>query len=183
MIKAIPQTYAGVRFRSTLEADWAATLSGLEIRWQYEPEGIELPSGLLYRPDFYLPQLSTWLEVKGPHNERINKTIELAEAVMHHPDCPQDFDPFSNGCSKGCWWDPWQLVIIGEAPVADQATFRLANDGDEAAWLAGCTNCAEVFFCGVSRSYRCRFCSTWEGDHHLTICDTTFKRVLRERSA
>ena len=57
-------------FRSTLEADWAATLDSLSIGWQYEPEGVQLPSGELHRPDFYLPGIATWLEVKGPHGER-----------------------------------------------------------------------------------------------------------------
>ena len=53
-------------FRSRLEADWANTLDQLRIRWSYEPELFTLPNGAQYLPDFYLPELSTWLEVKGP---------------------------------------------------------------------------------------------------------------------
>jgi hypothetical protein len=38
----------------------------LEIKFQYEPEGYHLPSGD-YPPDFYLPELQTFVEVKpGP---------------------------------------------------------------------------------------------------------------------
>jgi hypothetical protein len=85
IIKAVPQVYRGVRFRSTLEADWAATLDTLKIQWQYEPEAVRLPSGTFYRPDFYLPELTTWLEVKGPHDERLDKTRELAKATMYDP--------------------------------------------------------------------------------------------------
>lgn len=79
-IKAVPQTYAGVQFRSTLEADWAATLDRLAVSWSYEPEAIELPSGALYRPDFWLPALGCWLEVKGPGVPGIEKAEELAAA-------------------------------------------------------------------------------------------------------
>lgn len=86
-IRAVPRTYRNVKFRSTLEADWAATLDALGIAWQYEPEAVQLPSGVLYRPDFYLPECTTWLEVKGPHNDRIEKTHELGEAAAHYPDC------------------------------------------------------------------------------------------------
>jgi hypothetical protein len=85
-IRAVPKTYSGVRFRSTLEADWAYNLDLMGIVWQYEPEAVQLPSGDLYRCDFYLPELTTWLEVKGPHDERIGKVREFAETVMHHPD-------------------------------------------------------------------------------------------------
>lgn len=86
-IQAVPKRYAQTLFRSTLEADWAATLDSLKIAWEYEPEAIQLPSGDHYRPDFYLPECATWLEVKGPHDERIGKTRELADVAEHHPDC------------------------------------------------------------------------------------------------
>jgi len=86
-LRAVPKRYAGTNFRSTLEADWAATLDHLAIDWEYEPEAIRLPSGDLYRPDFYLPQATTWLEVKGPHDERIGKTRELGRTTTHHPTC------------------------------------------------------------------------------------------------
>ena len=86
-VRAVPMTYRGARFRSTLEADWAATLDALRIVWEYEPEALRLPSGEYYRPDFYLPKTRTWLEVKGPHDERIEKTRELADVVEHDPEC------------------------------------------------------------------------------------------------
>lgn len=33
----MPTTYQGVRFRSTLEADWAATFDALGVAWQCYP--------------------------------------------------------------------------------------------------------------------------------------------------
>lgn len=63
-IKPIETHYAGCRFRSRLEARWAVFFDALDIEWQYELQGFELPSGR-YLPDFYLPSLETWFEVKG----------------------------------------------------------------------------------------------------------------------
>lgn len=40
-IKAIPTTYAGVNFRSRLEARWAALFDLAGIRWDYEPFDLE----------------------------------------------------------------------------------------------------------------------------------------------
>lgn len=77
-VRAVPKTYAGVTFRSTLEADWAATLDRGQIAWSYEPEAVQLPSGAYYRPDFWLPELDAWMEVKGPGVPGIEKPIELA---------------------------------------------------------------------------------------------------------
>jgi len=81
MIPARPRTYRGVRFRSTLEADWAATLDALGVTWQYEPEAYILTDGSAYSPDFWLPAQRTWLEVKGPHNERHEKYAAFVDAV------------------------------------------------------------------------------------------------------
>lgn len=66
VIKSLPSTYNGVLFRSRLEARWAALFDSYRIRWAYEPEGFETPSGN-YLPDFLLPDLGYYVEVKpGP---------------------------------------------------------------------------------------------------------------------
>ncbi len=49
-IKAIPTTYNGVRFRSRLEAKWAAVFDLIKWPWTYEP--FELDN---YIPDFVIP--------------------------------------------------------------------------------------------------------------------------------
>ena len=60
--------YNGYRFRSRLEARWAVFFDALGIRYEYEPEGYDLPNGISYLPDFYLPDLKIWIEVKGINN-------------------------------------------------------------------------------------------------------------------
>lgn len=67
MIKAIETRYAGCRFRSRLEARWAKFFDTAGVKWEYEPEGFEMPSGR-YLPDFWLPDVGVWVEVKpGEH--------------------------------------------------------------------------------------------------------------------
>jgi hypothetical protein len=57
-IKAHPTTYAGVEFRSRLEATWAAFFDILGFEWKYEP--LDLPGWV---PDFIL-EGSVAVEVK-----------------------------------------------------------------------------------------------------------------------
>jgi hypothetical protein len=169
----VPVIYSGVRFRSTLEGDWAATLDSLDIEWQYEPEAVQLPSGCLYRPDFYLPRIATWLEVKGPTGDRLAKTRELAEVVTHPPGC------VGGDCDGSCdaWWDPYQLVVVGLASVRGAVTSYLldlsAHDDylENSEALVRCADCDAWYWCG-SGAYGCRACNRGgSGDHHLHRSD------------
>ena len=63
-IKAIETIYNGYRFRSRLEARWAVYFDSLDIKYEYEHEGYQLPTGDLYLPDFVLPELDVHVEVK-----------------------------------------------------------------------------------------------------------------------
>ena len=87
MIPPRRRWYRGVHYRSTLEADWSATLRSLGIEHRYEPEAYQTPEGT-YGPDFWLPGQHVWLEVKGPHGERIGKAESFANllAVAHESD-------------------------------------------------------------------------------------------------
>lgn len=76
-LKPIPTEYKGYAFRSRLEARWAVFLDALAIEWHYEHEGFMLaPFGIWYLPDFYLPELGCWIEVKSkePDKEAQRKT-------------------------------------------------------------------------------------------------------------
>ena len=61
-IRPIETQYRGYRFRSRLEARWAVFFDRCDVRYDYEPEGFELPSGR-YLPDFYF-RWGEFLEVK-----------------------------------------------------------------------------------------------------------------------
>lgn len=78
-IKAIETMYRGYRFRSRLEARWAVFFDAAGIKWEYEKEGFDL-DGLLYLPDFWLPEQQCWFEIKGeqPTAEEREKAQRLA---------------------------------------------------------------------------------------------------------
>lgn len=84
MIPAPIQTaWHGFRFRSRLEARWAVLLTELAIEFLYEPEGFTLSNGENYLPDFYLPHVRMFAEVKPvefSHDEKV-KCCLLADAT------------------------------------------------------------------------------------------------------
>ena len=63
-IKAIETEYDGHRFRSRLEARWAVFFNAIGLTYEYEIEGFEM-DGTRYLPDFYIPSLNRWFEIKG----------------------------------------------------------------------------------------------------------------------
>ena len=67
-IKPIETVYNGYRFRSRLEARWAVFFDAIGLKYEYEKEGFTLSTGEKYLPDFYLPDLGLWAEVKPSRN-------------------------------------------------------------------------------------------------------------------
>ncbi len=82
VVSALPTTYAGISFRSRIEARWAVFFDALGVTWEYEPEGYSLPSGP-YLPDFLLADQDVWFEVKGkpPTDRESSLAFELARAT------------------------------------------------------------------------------------------------------
>ena len=62
-MEAIKTKFNGVEYRSKLEARWAVFFYHYGLRFEYEPTTFRLKSGL-YCPDFYLPDLACYAEVK-----------------------------------------------------------------------------------------------------------------------
>lgn len=89
MIKAIPTEYKGYRFRSRLEARWAVFFDACRVRWEYEPEGFELPNGQLYLPDFLLhgcdgrSPSDLYVEVKGKMTEADAEKIRQFSGITN----------------------------------------------------------------------------------------------------
>jgi hypothetical protein len=145
-IAAQPTVYRGVTFRSALEASWAASLENLGITWEYEPTTVTLPSGIRYIPDFHLPEIGTWLEVKGTGVPRVEKAYEYAASLTC--DCPRF------RCT--CRWPGGELVIIGRPPATirertehgfvRRSTLCLdwASARNRGAWLTSCPDCRHV---------------------------------------
>lgn len=79
-IKAIETIYRNYRFRSRSEARWARFMDEAGVAWTYESEGYDL-DGVRYLPDFYLPRLDCWLEVKGARPDRRSVEAEKARRL------------------------------------------------------------------------------------------------------
>lgn len=81
MTAAIETSYQGYRFRSRLEARWAVAFDALDIRWEYEIEGFRLDDGRSYLPDFYLPKLDAFVEIKPnamrPEEEAVARGLAI----------------------------------------------------------------------------------------------------------
>jgi hypothetical protein len=149
MIKAIPTTYNGTLFRSRLEARYAKVLDTYRIKWAYEVEGYEY-NGIRYLPDFYLPKINVLLEVKGPTIPGVEKPTNLRRLVESGVAAPFD------------WWNPEILILVGDAT----GNVTLAGS-DETAPLVKCRECHNYFFLYETRSFECRICGAYDGDHHL----------------
>lgn len=133
-VKAIETSYAGCRFRSRLEARWAVFFDTLGIEWQYEAEGYETAAGR-YLPDFWLPGLGHWVEVKGRFTPADLKRTAEALWDMRTP-VDKQVTP--------------QLLILGPVPRPGCAWLHVRFD-----LAAGVLLWQQVFF-AESGGYRTR---------------------------
>lgn len=192
--EALPTVYRGTTFRSALEASWAATLDSLRIAWEYEPELIELPSGARYLPDFRLPEIGTWLEVKGTGVPRVEKAYELGDTLAC--DCPR-----IRGIRRcACAWPGGWLVVIGNPPRpmdpwADESydhwpyhsKRRLAwrhggfpswtSTRTNRLWLTRCTRCRLVTWFDSAKCRACRGPLAGSVGHHSGSDEFEFIRI------
>ena len=132
-------------FRSQLEADWVSTLDEYKIEWKYEPQLFTLPGGRRYLPDFHLPQIATWLEVKGPTVPGLDKTLAFAHATQLTAE---------------------DLVIVGYAPALIPGSGYMARfrGTTEQAGFALCPSCHRWQW--VTAAFQCRSCAAAiDADH------------------
>jgi len=153
-MQSISTFYRGTRFRSRLEASWVAHFDKIALPWLYEPEGFTLDDGTNYLPDFYLPTARAWVEVKGAHNERIDKVEKFAEqlwreseaADTYHRDAPMVLllTAPGNDLSLSEIWAPWPVNILGPGK-AGSAAFAVCDHCHRttavALWQRVCRNC------------------------------------------
>jgi hypothetical protein len=119
-IKAIETRYAGCHFRSRLEARWAVFFDYLGVRWEYEPEGFESSYGR-YLPDFYLPDLDLYVEVKGSNDQLRADSAKIGSAIDYKA------TPVSRG-----------LLLLGPVPDV-RSTFGVFVTHDVLCWASGVT--------------------------------------------
>jgi hypothetical protein len=138
-IRSVRTQYRNVWFASTLEADWAATFDALNWQWEYEPEAVRLPNGQAYRPDFRLPVQRVWAEVKGPHNERLDKAADLQAALTYDE-----------------WTWASDLVVVLRPPRVETAVWEGTQPGQDIV-VAQCPECDRCGFMDYNGLWSCRY--------------------------
>ena len=138
-LNATPTWYRGTRFRSTLEADWAATFDTWGWKWNYEPVAVELPDGTNYRPDFHLPSQRVWCEVKGPHNQRLKNAVDLQNAL--------DYDEWL--------WGSDLVVVLRPPGPGEKAIWEGTRDGQDLVMVM-CPECEHYGFMDYAGLWSCR---------------------------
>lgn len=131
-IKPIETRYAGCRFRSRLEARWAVFFDALGIEWQYEPEGY-IVAGKPYLPDFWLPGLKLWVEVKGvidqPTLDHLLEATDPANGLPATPAGERWFESQATG----------RILVLGQIPRLGDCGWvhtRLDFDHGDPCWRA-----------------------------------------------
>ena len=147
-IKANPRYYGQVRYRSSLEADWACTLDHLGItNREYEPKTFRLLSRRDYTPDFWLPDIGTWIEVKGYGVDREDKARELAGMLL----CRCE-----GRCT--CQWYGGQIVLIGRSGSQHGHNLTWQDALGVNTYLSQCPECGHNSWRRIRHSLRCRKC-------------------------
>ena len=130
-VMPIQTPYQGYRFRSRLEARWATFFTKLGVKWEYEKEGYPLVTDH-YLPDFWLPGLSLWVEIKGAlPNEREKQLLKELSAATNSGAVLFHGMPLENAgltwcfdCTDGSagdqWWEvQWAVTTDGTSLCLD----------------------------------------------------------------
>lgn len=169
-VEAIRTQYKGQWFRSKLEAQWAKFFDYLGIKWAYESEGYAFEDGTMYLPDFYLPEMKAWFEVKGVMSSddmhKIEQLIKESGRAVHIG--------YADGAFLAC--DLWE------------DGYDLGHRGDCKGFLSYCSECKKYGFIGENGSWTCPVCHAWDGDHYLNPLtmdggsDDDYKALWREKA-
>ena len=102
IIKAIPTYYQGVRFRSRLEAKWAALFDQLNWAWTYEPYDLEG-----WAPDF---------AIKGKKGDILVEVKPVPGA---------DYSPeFDKAINHQVSWER-HVLLLGHSPIQEDGRFYI----------------------------------------------------------
>ena len=130
-LRAIETEYRGYQFRSRTEARYAVLVDAAGIVWQYEAEGFDL-NGARYLPDFFLPELKTFVEVK-PTKEAAEQAAPLLLALMAASGCDGLFaigsptvEPPDNFLRPGRYFSGSSIshADVRQCPFCDRISFR-----------------------------------------------------------
>jgi hypothetical protein len=195
-IKAIPTTYAGVQFRSRLEARWAAFFDICGWAWDYEPFDLDgwAPDFMLKGAQKSLVEVKT-IEFCGPEKQLYRQALAGADkafdiSMPRANGAPPQYETMvvGNGPFKSEQSQQWSLGVITSPKKAwDEIEAEIfaehANDATFGSDIADLYAGKSVKFDYAARwgSYRYRIGGLHDGDKHLTpIADDTPLSMWRE---
>lgn len=162
--QAIPTVYQGIEFRSRLEAQTAFLIASLGYEAQYEPVSLMLDDGIIYRPDFWVPELRLWVEARGYSNEKGDRQIAgfakwIAEGRVAPDMTPRPMLKRQHTGNVGDWLDQAYsrqetcgYLVLGDG-VADFYTYDIWEHGATppvtAAQVVLCNLCQRYFISGI----------------------------------
>lgn len=182
----IETEYNGYRFRSRLEARWAVFFDAVGIKYEYEPEGYNLPNGTRYLPDFYLPDFNIFAEVKASRDKDDGKARDFALASSGF-----DEDAICGGVLI-CYGQPYDrdMRFISACESDDDGGGEYDTDWGPpgSVHFAECyyhTDCiAIVIEDHKPRSFFwCRLVDTYDGRPQDLITDNIYQAELKARQA
>ena len=161
-MKAIETTYAGVDFRSRLEARWAAFFDRIGWTWTYEPF-----DGDYYIPDFLIDGDRPMLVEVRPAVTRseYEQQIETIKVPEWKGDVlilgASPFPKFTSWCTPAGLLGEWDACYGSKA----------SNDGGGTSWALAewhdCLYCGAVAVTHEEQSFACRPCGHYDGDGYL----------------
>jgi hypothetical protein len=154
-MKPIPTKHSGVWMRSRQEARFAEWCDAHKMKWLYEPEGYAC-DGQAYLPDFYLPEILCFVEVKPLafiHEAAKMRAMANAADMWNHDFLVVDM---SDGFKPLKWY---------ERNDYEDHERRAPHIEDEIA-VCWCKKCLSMVLRGDS-GWDCRRCGAYDGDHHL----------------
>lgn len=137
--KPIETQYKGYRFRSRLEARWAVFLDAVGLDFEYEKEGFDLGAVGYYLPDFYLPSLDTWVEIKPSGGEKDSDAIAKCHSLALGEKKPVLLIAGNPGPDSYEHHLDYGMELFGGMPW-DMYEFQFPGRGDdpfEHAWMHG----------------------------------------------
>lgn len=162
---SIETTYKGFRFRSRLEARWAAMFDQLRWRWDYEPL-----DGNHYIPDFLIHGEAPCLVEVRPcvtrddYLREARKVVAGLEGVWDGHVVLVGASPTSDGAQSDMWvphtWLYAGFYVMGPA--------NWYSAPSPIAWTrCGEDSCNRLAWFNTEDEYRSLPCGHWDGDHYL----------------
>lgn len=132
-----PTRYGGIMYRSRVEARWSVYFDFLGIRHEYEFEGFNLRTGG-YVPDFWLPDLHLFVEVKG--TDPTERECAKAEATARETEADILIAPGPpTGEFQMIWFDRGGrrngLYVLHADKIAECGFWLLGDDEETANWV------------------------------------------------